>query len=345
MLSVDYKKIVLKFNTPGGTSRGVLTEKPSWIVKIWNSQAPQIIGTGEVSIIPKLSPENESIIEQELKKLQTNAYEYLKTDSPYPAIKFGIETALQDLNQGGNKILYPSDFTQGKSGIVINGLVWMGSKKEMYDRIKEKIEQGFKCIKIKVGAINFADELDLLKFIRKKFSKQTLELRVDANGAFATNNALQKMEQLTKYHIHSIEQPIKQKQWEEMALICKNTPLPIALDEELIGIKTKRKKTELINAIKPQYIVLKPSLIGGLSDTYEWKLIAEKHNVGWWVTSALEANIGLNAIAQWTYKHGNNMAQGLGTGSVFSNNIYSPLEVHTQQLWYNINKNWELLDI
>lgn len=340
MLQVFYKKYILKFNSPGGTSRGILYEKPSWLIKIWDNQYPQNIGIGEISLIPKLSIENEEIVERELKKLKQNPEKYLLEPIAYPAIRFGIETALQDLKTGGKRVLYPSDFTKGKEGIKINGLVWMGSKAEMLERIKEKINQGFECIKIKVGAIDFDEELDLLKFIRKHFNKDSLELRVDANGAFDSKNALYKIDQLSKYNLHSIEQPIKQRQWEQMAEICKKTSLPIALDEELIGIKTFSKKTALLETIKPQYVVLKPSFIGGLKETKEWSQLAKKHNVDWWVTSALEANIGLNAIAQWTYQFGEKIAQGLGTSSVFSNNIKSPLEVVGQKLYLSTNRKW-----
>lgn len=340
MLQVAYKKYVLKFNFPGGTSRGILYKKPSWFVKIWDSKSPQKTGIGEISLIPKLSIENETVVEEELKKLKQNPENYLLKPLTYPAIKFGIETALQDLKNKGEKILYPSDFTKGKKGIKINGLVWMGSKAEMLERIKEKINQGFDCIKIKVGAIDFEAELALLKFIRKHFDKNSLELRVDANGAFDSSNALNKISQLSTYHLHSIEQPIKQGQWKQMAEICKNTTIPIALDEELIGIKTFAEKTELLKAIHPQYIILKPSFIGGLAEAEEWIQLAKKHGVGWWVTSALEGNIGLNAIAQWTYLFGKKIAQGLGTGSVFSNNIASPLEVIGQKLYSIKEKKW-----
>ncbi len=337
MIKASYKKHVLKFNFPGGTSRGVLTEKPSWFITLQYTET-QATGIGEISIIPKLSPENEQIVENELNKLISNTQAYLQSEIKYPAIKFGIETALKDLHTAEKDILYPSEFTEGKSGITINGLVWMGTKDEMYERIKDKIEQGFRCIKIKIGAINFNDEIELLKFIRSKFDKHTLELRVDANGAFSPNDAINKLNKLSEYHIHSIEQPIKQGQWAEMHKLCKNTPIPIALDEELIGIKSAKEKETLINAIKPQYIILKPSLVGGLTETKEWSVVAEKNNINWWVTSALEANIGLNAIAQWTFKYGKKIPQGLGTGNVFSNNTESPLTLRNQELWFNPNK-------
>ncbi len=345
MLKTTYSKHIFKFNFPGGTSRGVLNEKPSWFLKIYNTEKPHIIGNGEISIIPGLSPETEKTVELLLNELIQSPDFFInnyrnKLDG-CPAIKFGIETALADLQNGGSKIHYPSEFTNGNAGIKINGLVWMGNKDEMLNRIKEKVKRGFTCIKIKVGAINFNEELDLLKFIRKNFSEQNLEIRVDANGAFSPKDVFQKLESLSKYKLHSIEQPIKAGQWETMHLLCKNTPLPIALDEELIGIENLDTRKELLDTIKPQYIILKPSLVGGLADTKHWSELAEQNNIGWWVTSALESNIGLNAIAQWTYTYGSNMPQGLGTGSVFSNNIASPLEIQGEKLWHNTTKTWE----
>lgn len=345
MLQATYIKHIFKFNFPGGTSRGVLTEKPSYFIKLWDNQQPSNIGIGEVSLIPGLSPENEEQVENELHNLIKDPEHYIKHKklSSFPALKFGIETALLDLDKGGQRILYPTDFTKGHKGIQINGLVWMGSKDEMFLRLKEKIESGFKCIKIKVGAIDFDSEMELLKYIRSNFSADNLEIRVDANGAFLPSEALIKLEKLSKLNLHSIEQPIKQGQWPEMEKLCKNTPLPIALDEELIGINSKAQRIELLDAIKPQFIILKPSLIGGLSDAEEWSSLASERNIAWWITSALEGNIGLSAISQWTFKYGSNMPQGLGTGQVFSNNIASPLEIRGEELWYNINTDWEII--
>ncbi len=345
MLKATYSKHIFKFNFAGVTSRGVLNEKPSWFLKLYNIENPEKYGLGEISIIPGLSPENERTVELLLNELiQTPDFflnNYQNKLDGCPAVKFGIETALADLENGGNRILYPSEFTKGNAGIKINGLVWMGNKEEMLDRISEKVDSGFSCIKIKVGAINFNDELELLKYIRNKYSSKYLEIRVDANGAFNQTDALRKLEQLAKYNLHSIEQPIKAGYWDAMHLLCKNTPLPIALDEELIGIENHENRKELLTTIKPQYIILKPSLIGGLSVTKHWCELAEHNNIGWWITSALEGNIGLNAITQWTYKYGSNMPQGLGTGNVFSNNIDSPLEIRGEKLWYNSSKNWE----
>jgi O-succinylbenzoate synthase len=262
----------------------------------------------------------------------------------FPSLRFGLETAWLDLKNGGKRILFPSEFTTGNQGIKINGLIWMANKHLMLQRIQDKMEQGFSCIKIKVGAINFNEELELLKFIRQRFDADSLEIRVDANGAFTPDNALNKLEQLSKFGIHSIEQPIKKGQWESMHQLCLKTPIPIALDEELINIEDKTQRIQLLEQIKPQYIIIKPSLIGGLHDAKEWSQMAEDRNIGWWLTSALEGNIGLNALAQWTFVNGSAMPQGLGTGQVYTNNISSPLEIRGEKLWHNPEKSWQDFD-
>ena len=332
------------FNFPGGTSRGVLTEKPSFILKIWDKNTPNIAGFGEVSLIPGLSPENPKEVEKLLIEFTNHPENFVRNANldNFPAVKFGIETAFLDLKNGGKQILFPSEFTAGNKGIRINGLVWMGEKNEMLKRLKEKVAQGFTCIKIKVGAIDFNEELSLLKYIRNSYSTNELEIRLDANGAFTNDNALIKLRTLAEYGIHSIEQPIKQGQWNEMAELCKTSPIPIALDEELIGITDKNKRISVLDTIKPQYIILKPSLIGGLEEAKKWSELASERNIYWWLTSALEGNIGLNALAQWTFVFGSNMPQGLGTGQVFTNNIKSPLEIRGEKLWYNPAINWNL---
>lgn len=348
MIRATFTKRILNFNSPGGTSRGILYNKRSWFLQLFDDHCPDVNGTGEISIIPNLSIENDLIIEDVLAdlcantaKYQTNWAELLR---PYPAIKFGFETALIDLQNGGKNVLFPSDFTQGKQGIVINGLIWMGNKEEMLKRIKEKLDSGFSCLKLKVGAINFDDEIELLRNIRKHFSPNELELRVDANGAFSYESALAKLNRLAEFTIHSIEQPIKQGQWEAMSNLCKNTPIPIALDEELIGINKETEQLKMLKLIQPQYVIFKPSLIGGLHVTKKWSELANTLKIGWWVTSALEANIGLNAIAQWTYKNGSDMPQGLGTGTVFSNNIASPLTIKGEKIWYDTGKQWDSIN-
>src|SRR5690554_6642181 len=238
-------------------------------------------------------------------------------------------------------ILFPSAFTKGEESIPINGLVWMGNPEFMKEQIDEKMVQGFNCIKLKIGAIDFDKELELIRYIRSHFSPELMEIRVDANGGFDKSDTLDKLSQLSELKIHSIEQPIKQNQYDSMADLCKDTPLPIALDEELIGVTNYNDKENLLQKIKPQYIILKPSLVGGFKGTQEWIEIAEKLNIGWWITSALESNIGLNAIAQWTFTLNNPMPQGLGTGSLYTNNIDSPLIVQNGHLWYKNNLDWK----
>ena len=257
------------------------------------------------------------------------------------SVPFGFETAFLDLENGGKRIIYKNDFSLNQKTIPINGLVWMGDKEFMNKQIKEKLKTGFSCIKMKIGAIDFNAEVELLKSIRNEFSSKEIELRVDANGAFNPKNALEKLKRLSALEIHSIEQPIKQGQIEEMADLCAKTPLPIALDEELIGVFTSEEKEKIITAINPQYIILKPSLIGGFAGSKEWIKLAEENKSGWWITSALESNIGLNAIAQFTYTLQNNLPQGLGTGGLFTNNFESPLEVKNGALQYNPILNWD----
>jgi len=242
----------------------------------------------------------------------------------------------------GRRILFPSSFTLGKTAIDINGLVWMGEFDFMKRQIREKIEAGYTCIKLKIGAIEFDEELELVRNVRNEFSENDIEIRVDANGAFSPEDALGKLEQLSEYDLHSIEQPIKQGHWENMAELCEQTPLPIALDEELIGVNEFEQKKTLLRTISPHYIILKPSLVGGFQSSEEWIGIAEKNNIGWWVTSALESNIGLNAIAQWTYYLENKMPQGLGTGQLYTNNFESPLKITKGKLYFDPSTSWNL---
>jgi O-succinylbenzoate synthase len=253
----------------------------------------------------------------------------------FPSIQFGIEMAFLSLKSDNPFVLFPSDFTNFKKSISINGLIWMGNEAFMKSQIESKILQGFSCVKLKIGAIDFDKEIDLLRFIRANFDKNTIEIRVDANGAFYENDALNKINQIGGFEIHSIEQPIKKNHTDTMSVLCKNSQIPIALDEELIGVFSAEDKKNLLQKIRPQYIVLKPSFVGGFRGTNEWILLAEKYNIKWWITSALESNIGLNAIAQWTFLKGNKMPQGLGTGSLYTNNFDCQLEVSKGQLWFN----------
>jgi len=342
-MKASYKKYTLKFKRPSGTSRGVLTEKETWFLKISDGDN---FGIGECGILRSLSYDDRPDYEDKLKWVCNNInlgekmlWEELRE---FPSIQFGVEMAFKSLQENDPFLLFPSEFTSGEKGIPINGLIWMGDKQFMKEQISEKIKQGFSCIKLKIGAIDFKTELDLLKSIRSNFSEKEIELRVDANGAFSPEEALRKLELLSKYQLHSIEQPIKQGQVEEMAKLCKKTPLPIALDEELIGVTDVTEKQELIQTIKPQYAIFKPSLIGGIRGTVEWKEACAAAKVDWWITSALESNIGLNAIAQWTYTLNSSLPQGLGTGSLYTNNIESPLEVENGHIQYNPAKKWEI---
>ncbi|MBN2165222.1 MAG: o-succinylbenzoate synthase [Marinilabiliaceae bacterium] len=343
MLIGEWTKHTFIFKTPGGTSRGVLKTKPSWIIKLYDDNNPTITGYGECSIIPNLSIDDIPDFENQLNNIINTIDFTHKTIPNYlPAIQFGIQTALLDLKNGGSFKLFNSSFTSGDSGILLNGLIWMGTIEYMKTQIKQKLEQGFRCLKLKIGALNTSDELSLLKKLRDEFSSDILEIRVDANGAFSPKNAPFILNKLHKLKIHSIEQPIKQKQWDEMKTLCHNTPLPIALDEELIGISDESIMSQMILHIKPQFIIIKPGLLGGFNISDKWINIANECHTGWWITSALEGNIGLNAIAQWTATKKTTIPQGLGTGQVFSNNITSPLEIHKSILYYNPLKNWDL---
>ncbi len=336
-----YKKYILNFKMPSGTSRGVLKTKETWFIVL---QQDEKLGIGETGLFRGLSIDDVENYEEKLawacNNINLGLEKLLLELIAFPSIQFGLEQAFLSLESKTAFQLYPSKFSENKDVININGLIWMGEKSFMKQQIKDKLAQGFSCIKMKIGAINFQDELKLLKSIRNEFSRDEIELRVDANGAFSTKDALEKLEQLADLDLHSIEQPIKQGQFKEMALLCEKTPLPIALDEELIGIFSLDEKRKIIETIKPQYIILKPSLIGGFSGSKEWINLANENKIGWWVTSALESNIGLNAIAQFTYTLQNKLPQGLGTGSLFTNNIESPLTVKNGNLQYDVSKKW-----
>ncbi|SIQ76081.1 o-succinylbenzoate synthase [Maribacter ulvicola] len=340
-MKATFKKYLLNFKNPSGTSRGVLRTKETWFLILEEGDK---WGIGECGLFRGLSyddvPEYEEKCASVAQNIKQGESELLKQLRNFPSIHFGVEQAFMSLRSKNPLHLFESTFLNDQKPISINGLVWMGNKEFMHQQIEEKLKSGFSCIKMKIGAIDFDAEIALLKSIRARYSKEDIELRVDANGAFTPQEALSKLEILSKLHLHSIEQPIKQGQWEEMKDLCAATPLPIALDEELIGIVDVTKKQELLQTIQPQYIILKPSLVGGFAGSYEWIKIAEKNKIGWWVTSALESNIGLNAIAQWTATLGNEMPQGLGTGSLFTNNIDSPLAVIDGSLSYDSAKEW-----
>jgi len=335
-------RIDLQFITPGQTSRGVLYNKPSWIIHITDGTRR---GRGECSVIPGLNPEYDTSYETKIKevinRINRDDIPSLAELDDYPSIRFGLETALIDIKNNEQGILFPSAFTDGKEGIRINGLIWMGSKAEMKERIREKLDAGFRVLKLKVGSLAFPQELELLREIRKAFSPDVLEIRLDANGAFSFDDAIDKLERLSEHHIHSIEQPIKAGAWNDMASICQGSPIPVALDEELIDIKDSQSMDQMLKIIKPRYIILKPSLTGGLAKSMEWIEKATDMGIGWWATSALESNIGLNAIAQWTFTLRPTMVQGLGTGKVFSNNITSPLCIKDDCLYYGSEGLWD----
>lgn len=338
-MQASYKKYTLIFKQPSGTSRGVLHTKETYFLKLVNNTKK---GYGECAVFRGLSIDDRPDYEEKLHFLCTNinrnVNDLLSELTKFPSIQFGLEQALLSLKSDSSFELFPSKFTRSEDAININGLIWMGCETFMKQQIAAKLKAGFSTIKMKIGAIDFDTELSLLKSIRREFSKKEIELRVDANGAFQPSRALEKLKKLSEFEIHSIEQPIRKGQFNEMADLCSRTPVPIALDEELIGVFNVTKKQELLQIINPQYIILKPSLVGGFKGSSEWIKLAEKQHIGWWITSALESNIGLNAIAQWTYSLANKMPHGLGTGGLFTNNFESPLEVKNGYLYYNNTK-------
>ncbi len=341
MKHIEISERTLHFKQPAGTSRGVYTTRQSYYLTITDDDRPGIKGVGECATLPDLScdavPEYFKILSDICRMVEQTGnipYEMLR---PYPSILFGLETAFAQLEANGSTRLYDTPFGRGEEGITINGLVWMGTFEEMYSRLEAKLKAGFHCVKLKIGAIDFNKELDLIKHIREAFDKNTIELRVDANGGFTPENAMARLEALAQYDIHSIEQPIKQHQWGEMARLCKETPLPIALDEELIGVNVKSMKEYLLDTIRPQYIILKPSLHGGMYGCNEWIQMAKERGIGSWITSALESNVGLNAIAHYCaqiYGPAVSMPQGLGTGQLFTDNIDMPLMIEGDKIWY-----------
>jgi o-succinylbenzoate synthase len=336
-------KYSLQFKLPAGTSRGVLQTKDTYFLIIENKGKT---GIGECAMYKGLSIDDRPDYEEKLKwvcdSLSNNDFMVLHKLTEFPSIQFGIEQAIISLGSSNKFDLYPSDFTRGESSILINGLIWMGDEDFMLKQVDEKIEAGFKTIKLKIGGLDFEKELNILQLIRNKYTSEEIEIRLDANGAFNADNALDKLIQLAKFQIHSIEQPIKPKQWETMALLCKKSPIPIALDEELIGIFNYQDKIKLLETIKPQFLILKPSLLGGVAGCNQWIQLCANQQIGWWITSALESNIGLNAIAQYTFNLGNTMPQGLGTGGLFTNNFESPLTVEKGYLKYNPLISWNV---
>ena len=343
MIIASYKQYILNFKQASGTSRGVLKTKETWFL-ILNSEGKQ--GIGECGVFRGLSVDDRPDYEDKLKWLCKNIHldlDFLLNELiEFPSIQFGLEMAMKSFNGKHQFELFPSKFTESTDSIPINGLIWMGSEAFMKQQITDKIAAGFSCIKMKIGAIDFQTEINLLKSIRKEFTSKDIELRVDANGAFLPSEALEKLKILSDLDLHSIEQPIKQGQFSEMKKLCKTSPFPIALDEELIGITDFSDKVKLLEQIQPQYIILKPTLLGGIKAAEEWISLAKEREIGWWVTSALESNIGLNAIAQFVANYPLDLPQGLGTGQLYGNNINSPLEMDHGYLRYNSNKSWDL---
>lgn len=371
MYKIEISERTLHFKQPAGTSRGVYTTRHSYYLTLTSDELPGVEGVGECATLPDLScdakPEYEMTLRQVCQMVEQMGripYDMIRA---YPSITFGLETAFASFFNAAKKFLeivpaegasssemlkqkgvsvpagmenltelFDSPFGRGEEGITINGLVWMGTYEEMLARLEEKLQAGFHCVKLKIGAIDFFKELDLIKRIRDVYTKEQVELRVDANGGFLPENAMSQLEALAKYDIHSIEQPIKQHQWPKMAQLCRETPLPIALDEELIGVNVRSMKQALLDTVRPQYIILKPSLHGGIYGCNEWIELANQRGIGSWITSALESNIGLNAIAHYAAKvYGSNvkMPQGLGTGQLFTDNIPMPLEIRGDKLF------------
>ena len=340
-MKAHYKKHILEFKTPSGTSRGILKTKEAWFIVLEDKGSH---GFGECGMLRGLSIDDRPDFEQTLQWVCENIHlgeqQLYDALTEFPSIQMGLEIAFKSLAAHDPFQIYTSAFTKGEASIAINGLIWMGDKDFMSKQISSKLKEGFSCIKMKIGAINFDTELALLKSIRQEFSASEIEIRVDANGAFDPQNALEKLKQLSDLDLHSIEQPIAVKQWDQMAYLCEKTPLDIALDEELIGVFSNQDKQALLQHIKPQYIILKPSFIGGFKGSDSWIELSQANNVQWWITSALESNVGLNAISQYTFTKNSTLPQGLGTGSLYTNNIVSALQITKGTLCYNPTKKW-----
>ena len=341
-MRLEFAPYLLKFKEPGGTSRGVLTEKPTFFIKVYDEKEPDRWGIGEAAVFPGLSPEADGYYVWKLTELLANVAIGRDTDlSRHSSIQFGLEQALLDYSNGCHGIYFPSAFTSGNQEIEINGLVWMGDFSKMIERIEQKVKEGFRCIKLKIGAIDWGKELEMIRIVRDGFGEKELIIRVDANGGFTFKGCMAKLEELAKLGVHSIEQPIKQGHPEQMAVLCKESPVPIALDEELIGKGSPEERVKTLEEIMPQYIILKPALCGGFSGAGEWIEEAQKLGIGWWITSALESNVGLNAIAQFTAHVGAKGPQGLGTGGVFTNNFVTPISLSGDSLRFDPQEKFD----
>lgn len=350
-LEASFLSHTLNFKFPAGTSRGVLTEKKIWYLMLHHNGCT---GIGEASPLVGLSIDDIPDFEIHIKEYcsqfneasltnieESSAWIYQHIPAVLPSLIFAFEVAIHDLKYGGVKKIYENDFFSGEDAIPINGLIWMGNKDFMLQQIKEKLQLGFSCLKMKIGALDFETECSILEFIRNGFSASDLMLRVDANGAFLPHEAAEKLKRLERFQLHSIEQPVKHGQWELMKQLCAESPVPVALDEELIGVTEKADKEKIFEVLNPPFIILKPTLLGGLKACTEWIEMAEKYKKEWWITSALESNIGLNAVCQYTAEVAAKGHQGLGTGKLYRNNIDSPLEIEQGKIFYNSRKKWQ----
>ena len=348
-LRASYFQKVFHFNFKARTSRGLMKDKTSWFIKIFDEQNPAIFGIGECGPLPGLSidsiPEFDSRVASVVDHINVSSVAKLDAAKirtiagvSFPSIIFGLETAWMDFQNGGQRVVFENAFIRGEP-IMINGLVWMGDMDFMMDQINSKIAQGFTCLKLKVGGLDFERECDILRYIRKKYFREDIIIRLDANGAFKIDDVLYKLEEMAKYQVHSIEQPMKPGV-AEMEELCRKSPIPVAFDEELIGKETMEQKSLLLEKLKPQFIVLKPTLHGGFQGCEEWISIAESMKIGWWITSALESSIGLNAICQFTANYQTNVHQGLGTGSIYEDNLTSPLSVKEGKIFYDGALSW-----
>lgn len=355
MLQLHYSRRTLRFTFPARTSRGALTEHVAWYLHLTDTAQPGVEGLGEAAPLAGLSPDYGPGFEVQLAALcETLNQAQLPADvtledvlalvpPEWPALRFGLETALLDLHHGGRRHLFDNAFSRGEAGLPINGLIWMGDAAFMREQIRKKLTEGYSCLKLKIGSLDFATELQLLAEIRAEAGPDELTLRVDANGAFAPAEALGKLEQLARFELHSIEQPIRAGQWAAMGEVCRYSPVPVALDEELIGVTDPARQAALLHETRPAYIILKPTLVGGMAAALEWWQLAEEQNISWWLTSALESNIGLNAISQLAGEYAlPNFPQGLGTGQLYHNNLAAPLHIRHGQLHLESQGAWEL---
>lgn len=345
-LKAKYIKHRLKFLRPAGTSKGYLNYKECWYLVLWEENSPQIRGIGECSILPNFNiddrPDIEDKIAEVCDQINQGTFQAGCLLPQWPTIQFAMEMALLDLKNGGNRILFPSAFTRGNDGVMTNGLIRLGDESSTRQQIERCLDKGFSCIKLKIGQLDWQTEYSILHFLRKQYKSSDLTIRVDANGAFTPQRIYDVLEQLAELEVHSIEQPIKAGQVEAMALLCNGSPIPIVLDEELLGVFDYEKRKNLLETIKPQYLAIEPSLCGGFDLSEQWIELAKQNNIGWWVTTSLQSNIGVNAIAQWAYSQKSNMIHGIGTGLMFSNNIDSPLSLRGESIFYRINEEWNL---